>query len=75
MISMIFIYWTLLLGSIPQILSFGLPEIKVAEKLPQMSVAESNYILMDYGVRLESKKLNKRERLALALTNWLDDGQ
>ncbi len=75
MISMIFICWTLLLGSIPQVLSFGLPDIKVSEKLPQISVSESNYVLMYYGHRLESKKLNKRERLALALTNWLDDGQ
>ena len=60
---------------IPQVLSFALPESKVAERHPQITEAESKFILMDYGMRLEPRKLNKRERLALALTNWLDDGQ
>jgi hypothetical protein len=75
MISMILISWLLLMGPIPQVLSFGLPETKDAERHPQITVAESNFILMDYGIRLDPKKLNKRERLALALTNRLDDGQ
>jgi hypothetical protein len=75
MIPMILISWLLLMVPIPQVLSFGLPESKVAERHPQITVAESKFILMDYGMRLEPRKLNKRERLALALTNWLDDGQ
>lgn len=36
---------------------------------------ETNFILYDYGVRLEPKKLSRRERLALALTNLADPGQ
>ena len=75
MIPMILISWLLLMVPIPQVLSFGLPESKVAERHPQITMAESKYILMEYGMRFEPRKLNKRERLALALTNWLDDGQ
>lgn len=75
MIPMILISWLLMLGPIPQVLSFVLPESKGAERHPQITVAESNFILMDYGMRMEPRKLNKRERLALALTNRLDNGQ
>ncbi len=75
MIPMILISWLFLMVPSPQVLSFGLPESKVAESHLKITVAESNFILMDYGTRLEPRKLNKRERLALALTNWLDDGQ
>ncbi|PUE34864.1 hypothetical protein [Limnohabitans sp. Jir72] len=36
---------------------------------------ETNFILYDYGIWLEPKKLSRRERLALALTNLADPGQ
>ena len=39
------------------------------------TASESNFILYDYGVWFESKKLSRRERLALALTNLADPGQ
>lgn len=75
MIPTIFLSWVLLMWPIPQVLSFGFPESKLVEKQPQITATEANFILMDYGVRLEPRKLNKRERLALALTNWLDNRQ
>ncbi len=39
------------------------------------TASETNFILYDYGIWLEPKKLSRRERLALALTNLADPGQ
>ena len=39
------------------------------------TISESKYILYDYGVWLEPKKIGRREQLALALTNLADPGQ
>jgi hypothetical protein len=39
------------------------------------TISESNFILCDYGVWLEPKKIGRREQLARALTNLADPGQ
>lgn len=39
------------------------------------TASETNFILYEYGVWLEPKKLSRRERLSLALTNLADPGQ
>jgi hypothetical protein len=39
------------------------------------TVSETNYILSDYGVRIEPRKLGRKERFALALTNLAETGQ
>lgn len=39
------------------------------------TASETNFILYDYGVWFEPKRLSRRERLALALTNMADPGQ
>jgi hypothetical protein len=56
------------IGSIHQIHS-----AKQTEVLRTMS--ETNYILSDYGVWIEPRKLGRKERFALALTNLADSGQ
>ncbi len=56
------------IGSIHQIHS-----AKQTQVLRTMS--ETNYILSDYGVRIEPRKLGRKERFALALTNLADSGQ
>ena len=39
------------------------------------TMSETNYILNDYGARIEPMKLGRKERFALALTNMVDSGQ
>lgn len=39
------------------------------------TISESNFILSDYGVWFEPRKLGRKERLALALTNLAETGQ
>ena len=39
------------------------------------TMSETNYILYDYGARIEPRKLGRKERFALALTNMVDSGQ
>ncbi len=39
------------------------------------TVSETNYILSDYGVRIEPRKLGPKERFALVLTNLAESGQ
>lgn len=70
-----FLTWAFLMGPIPHAFSLSPSSIKDAAAKPPITVLESKFILMDYGLFLEPRKLNKREHLALALTNWLDDRQ
>ena len=49
------------------------PKTKKAEFA--RTISESNFILCDYGVWLEPKKIGRREQLARALTNLADPGQ
>lgn len=39
------------------------------------TASETNFILSDYGVWLEPRKLGRKERLALAFTNLAETGQ
>ncbi len=47
------------------------------EKQPLVirTISETNYILYDYGVRMEPRRLARKERFALALTNLAESGQ
>jgi len=56
------------IGSIHQLHS-----AKQTEVLRTMS--ETNYIFSDYGVRIEPRKLGRKERFALALTNLAESDQ
>ncbi len=56
------------IGSIHQLHS-----VKQTEVL--RTVSETNYILSDHGVRIEPRKLGRKERFALALTNLAESGQ
>ena len=42
---------------------------------PVRTASETNFILSDYGVWIEPRKLGRKERFALALTNLADSGQ
>lgn len=70
-----FLTWAFLIGPIPHAFSLSPSSINEAAAKPPITVLESKFILMDYGLFLEPRKLNKRELLALVLTNWLDDRQ
>lgn len=39
------------------------------------TASETNFILSDYGVWIEPRKLGRKERFALALTNLADSDQ
>lgn len=39
------------------------------------TASETNFILSDYGVRFNPRKLGRKERLALAFTNMAESGQ
>ena len=39
------------------------------------TASETNFILSDYGVWFEPRRLGRKERLALALTNLAETGQ
>lgn len=43
--------------------------------VPVRTASETNYILLNYGVWIEPKKLGRKERFALALTKLADSGQ
>lgn len=49
------------------------PRTKQAEVV--RTVSETNFILFDYGVWFEPRKLGRKERLALAFTNLAETGQ
>ena len=53
--------------------------VQLGPKAKQSEIArtysESNFLLSDYGVWFESRKLGRKERLALALTNLAETGQ
>ena len=49
------------------------PRTKQAELV--RTASETNFILSDYGVWIEPRKLGRKERLALAFTNLAETGQ
>ena len=53
--------------------------VQLGPKAKQSEIArtnsESNFILSDYGVWFEPRKLGRKERLAIALTNLAETGQ
>jgi hypothetical protein len=55
----------------------GPTQVKLKAKQSELirTVSESNYILYEYGIRLEPRRLSRREQLALAFTNLADPGQ
>lgn len=63
------------IGSISSEIGFAhySPRTKQAEVV--RTASETNFILSDYGVWLEPRKLGRKERLALAFTNLAETGQ
>ena len=55
----------------------GSSQVKLKAKQSELirTVSESNYILYEYGIRLEPRRLSRREQLALAFSNLADPGQ
>lgn len=55
----------------------GTSQMKLKAKQSSLirTMSETNYILFEYGLRLEPRRLSRREQLALAFTNLADPGQ
>ncbi len=55
----------------------GTAQVKLKAKQSSLirTMSETNYILFEYGLLLEPRRINRREQLALALTNLADPGQ
>lgn len=55
----------------------GFAQFTPRAKQPEVvrTVSETNFILSDYGVWFEPRKLGRKERLALAFTNLAETGQ
>ena len=63
------------LGAVSLDVSLSYQGSKTRQPDVARTISESNFILYDYGIWLEPKKLSRRENLALALTNLADPGQ
>ena len=63
------------IGAISSEIGFAhyIPRTKQAEVV--RTASETNFILSDYGVWFEPRKLGRKERLALAFTNLAETGQ
>ncbi len=55
----------------------GTAQVKLKAKQSSLirTMSETNYILFEYGLLLEARRLSRREQLALAFTNLADPGQ
>ena len=55
----------------------GAAQVKLKAKQSSLirTMSETNYILFEYGLLLEARRLSRREQLALAFTNLADPGQ
>jgi hypothetical protein len=62
-------------GAISSDVGTSQAKLKAKQSSLIRTMSETNYILFEYGLLLESRRLNRREQLALALTNLADSGQ
>lgn len=55
----------------------GTAQVKLKAKQSSLirTMSETNYILSEYGLLLEARRLSRREQLALAFTNLADPDQ
>ena len=63
------------LGAISSELNTYQLTLKANQPEVSRTISESNFILSDYGVWFEPRKLSRKDRLALALTNLAETGQ
>lgn len=63
------------LGAVSLDVSISYQGSKTRQPDVARTISESNFILYDYGIWLEPKKIGRREQLARALTNMADPGQ
>ncbi len=79
MVFSVFLLWFaqfIFLGSFHQEYEDNISkQISVNTQKIYRSESEVNFIKMDYGNELPSKKLTKKEKLSLALTNAFSDNE
>lgn len=62
-------------GAISSDIGAAQAKLKAKQSSLIRTMSETNYILFEYGLLLEARRLSRREQLALAFTNLADPGQ
>lgn len=74
-LSYVLVMFLAQLGMVSSDISSSHQSPRVKQVVVVRTISESNFILSDYGVWFEPRKLGRKERLALAFTNMAETGQ